>query len=133
MPYCTYLCCSLVLSYQSPHFIHTLYPLVLPQELSSSLWAIAKLGHNPGKVFLRAAEAKLLGRLLFLQPVDVANALWAFGRMHYQPVELLDELPLHIARRLMDFQPRDISCVLFGYTQARHYHAALLDALAPVS
>ena len=93
---------------------------------------MATLGHNPGKSFLRAAEARLLDRLPLLRSVDVATSLWALGRMHYKPTELLDELPLYIGKRLGEYKPQEISCVLFAYAHSRHYHAALLDAAAPV-
>jgi hypothetical protein len=103
------------------------------QELVTCLWSLASLGHVPTKRLLRAVECTLLQRVHLMNPQDVANALWAFGRLRYKATDLLDELPRHIAPRLAEFSPQELSCLLYGYTQARHYHCALMDAAAPVS
>lgn len=103
------------------------------QELVTCLWSMASLGHTPTKGLLREAERKLLQRVHLLNPQDVANVLWAFGRLRYKATDLLDELPRHVAPRLAEFSPQELSCLLYGYTQARHYHCALMDAAAPVS
>ncbi len=97
-----------------------------------SLWAIATLGYQPSKSLLQAAEKRLMERLPLLCPQDISMTLWAFGRLHYKPTELLDEVPLHIGRRLHEFKPQELSCVLFCYAHSRHYHASLLDAAAQV-
>jgi hypothetical protein len=102
------------------------------EELTRSLWSFASLSHYPGKRFLWTAESQLLERVALLTPQDVGNVLWAFGKFKYKPTRMLDELPLHIGRRLSDFKPQELSCLLYGYTQSRHYHASLLDAAAPV-
>ena len=67
-----------------------------------------------------------------LRPQDIGNVLWAFGRLRYKAVKLLDEVPLHLGPWLHQFTPRDMCCVLVGYTHARHYHRGVLDALAPL-
>lgn len=102
------------------------------EELTRSLWSLATLSHYPGKRFLWTAESQLLERVALMTPQDVGNVLWSFGRFKYKPVRLLDELPLHIGRRLSEFKPQELSCLLYGYAQSRHYHASLLDAAAPI-
>ncbi len=59
-------------------------------------------------------------------------ALYAFGKMRYKAAALMDEAPAYIVPHLHEFKPQELSMVLYGYTQTRHYHRALLDVMAPV-
>eukprot|EP00955_Chlamydomonas_euryale_P023928 251863-Chlamydomonas_euryale.AAC.11 len=102
------------------------------QALTNCLWAIAKLGHRPSPGLLRAAEARLLAAQEQLRPVDVAHALWAFGRLRFRAARLMSELPPLLAGELEAYAPEELSCVLFGYTHVRHYSPLLLDAAAPL-
>lgn len=59
--------------------------------------------------------------------------MWGFGQLQYKAAALMDVLPLHHGRRLAQYKPLELSLLLGGYAKARHYHASLLDAAAPVS
>lgn len=48
--------------------------------------------------------------------------LWAFGKLRYKAVRLMDELPLHLGPWLHEFSTADLCCLLAGYTNGRHYH-----------
>ncbi len=67
-----------------------------------------------------------------LVPQDVSLTLWAFGRMRFKAVHLLDELPLCLPAWLPAFKPAELCALLAGYANARHYHRGLLEALAPL-
>lgn len=56
------------------------------------------------------------------RPQDVGNMLWAFGKLRYKAVRLMDELPLHLGPWLHEFSTADLCCLLAGYTNGRHYH-----------
>ncbi|GFH18422.1 predicted protein, partial [Haematococcus lacustris] len=67
-----------------------------------------------------------------LVPQDIANLLWAFGRMRYKAATLLDELPLHLRYWKHAFTATDLCSVLCGYAHARHYHEGMLNTLSPL-
>ena len=53
---------------------------------------------------------------------DVCSVLWAFGRLRYKAVRLMDELPLYLGPWLHEFKPSELCLLLVGYTHGRHYH-----------
>lgn len=103
------------------------------QELSMVLWAMATLGYRPKRATLRAAELRLIALAPQLSAQDVGNSLWALGRMRFRAAELLEALPRSLTSRLHEFRPQEMSCLLYGYTHARHLHEPLLEAAVPVS
>ncbi|KAJ9516974.1 hypothetical protein QJQ45_027378, partial [Haematococcus lacustris] len=88
----------------------------------------------PGMAASPAAGQSEWGRrdAAILVPQDIANLLWAFGRMRYKAATLLDELPLHLRYWKHAFTATDLCSVLCGYAHARHYHEGMLNTLSPL-
>ncbi|KAL6759942.1 hypothetical protein V8C86DRAFT_1200220 [Haematococcus lacustris] len=88
----------------------------------------------PGMAASPAAGQSEWGRrdVAILVPQDIANLLWAFGRMRYKAATLLDELPLHLRYWKHAFTATDLCSVLCGYAHARHYHEGMLNTLSPL-
>jgi hypothetical protein len=60
-------------------------PLLLPQGLSNSAWAFAKLGFSSPILFEALAEAAL-GKLEAFTPQGLSNTAWAYATVgHYHP------------------------------------------------
>lgn len=102
------------------------------QELTTTLWSIARLGLRPPSTWLQQVEIELTHRLPAAKPQDVANALYAFARLNYKPTRFLDTVPAYFCHRLSEFAPQELANVLVGYTHSRHYCKAIMDEMARV-
>ena len=51
------------------------------RNLANTLWALAKMGHNPGGRLLSLLEAETLKKVGGFNPQNIANTLWAFANL----------------------------------------------------
>eukprot|EP00798_Chlamydomonas_sp_ICE-L_P003815 gene3813-13885_t len=114
-----------------PNEVKTLCEAVMDVELVVTLWSLSKLRQKPSLKFMQRMEDSLMRLMPYLGPQDVANSLHSFVKLRYKPSAFMSVAP-HFAPALLDFQPNEMSQVLYAYTQARQYSRQLLNASAPV-
>ena len=51
------------------------------RNLANTLWALAKMGHNPGDRLLGLLQAETLKKVAGFNPQNIANTLWAFANL----------------------------------------------------
>ena len=51
------------------------------RNLANTLWAFARLGHNPGVPLLQALAEESVKKLAGFNAQNLANTLWAFANL----------------------------------------------------
>ncbi|KAF5830609.1 hypothetical protein DUNSADRAFT_14256 [Dunaliella salina] len=111
-PMCASLLCLLLPQSQ------VMLPWCTPQELSSSLWAVAVSGVSPSddwlESFLLAFETALPNQVR--EPRHIATVMWGLARLGVAPdATWLATLKARTQQLLPAFTPRDIAQTLAGY------------------
>ena len=80
------------------------------QEVSQSLWSLAKLRANRPRL-LRALAGQVSALIDALSARDLATVVWAFGTLQHHPVSALQlELASAARTRFDEFEPQ-VPCV----------------------
>ncbi|KAK3255985.1 hypothetical protein CYMTET_34857 [Cymbomonas tetramitiformis] len=96
-------------------------PELNPKSLSSALWALAKLRHEPEPELMQELVREFGRKLSYFEPRGLANVTWAFGEMSYLPEqEVLQAMTRRIEDSLRDFSAHDLSQVCIGYGNLPH-------------
>eukprot|EP00798_Chlamydomonas_sp_ICE-L_P031146 gene31146-6286_t len=90
------------------------------------MWSMDQFGCQ----FLQRLETNLVRLLPYLSPQDISNTMYSFVKLRYKPAAFMDAAPPHLVVQLNDFKSNEISQMLYGYTQSRHYHRSLLNAIS---
>merc|ERR1711920_703 len=70
-------------------------------------------------------------RLYEFNPQELANMIWAYGRVHYIAPTLFDAVETEaVARGLGLFDPQELAMMVGAYGKAKHAAPALFDAVA---
>lgn len=89
-----------------------------PQELSNSIWALARLGTAGGEVeatWLNLWLSVSQDHLPDFQPIDLAQSMWALAVLRYQPGDSWFSCMLvNSYRKLTAFGPQDLSNLIWG-------------------
>lgn len=64
-----------------------------------SLWALARMRHDPGPKFVARAISVIAGKSASLQPIDVAQTLWSSVELGYLPGEKSRKVLLDLVDR----------------------------------
>lgn len=59
-----------------------------PQQLSTTLWALAQLQHHPPKPWLQQLLLSALQQMSIFKPIDFAQMLWGLSRLGFSPSPL---------------------------------------------
>lgn len=80
------------------------------QHIAVSLWAIAKLGFNPGREFLDIGAGRCTELVGEYNPQNIANSLWAFATLGETPGnKLLETMAARSLSQMKVLRPRDES------------------------
>lgn len=105
-----------------------------PTELSGLLASFATIGHTPTELLEPAAE-HVARHMSSYPPRYLATALWAFGKLGIHPGRgvpdggpaalngepLLSGVAAHVARRVHEFQPRELSMLSWSFATLEHH------------
>jgi hypothetical protein len=105
--------------------------LARPQDLSNSLWAVAKLGQQVrDSKQLQQLVAALVSKLSRANTQDVANTLWAVSEMQQQlPDQQLQPMLAAVVEQVHKADPQHVSNVLLACARFRYVPVQLLAAL----
>ncbi|KAG2429447.1 hypothetical protein HYH02_014029 [Chlamydomonas schloesseri] len=96
--------------------MHQLIGSYDPWDTTLSLWAYAQLDHYDEGALRALAEAAVAVAPI-LKPVDCANAVVAFAHLDYVHPELLRQIVQTVLDTLDDYQPGEVSQVLWGFAR----------------
>lgn len=86
----------------------------MPQELSNTAWAYARLQHDPYKTrpLLKAVASQVLRRVDTFECQHIATTAWAFAEYDWAPQDALQALYNEAANRGADIRPQHIAMLL---------------------
>jgi hypothetical protein len=58
------------------------------RNIANTLWAMAKMGHNPGQEFFQAMVKQSIKRIKDFNAQNLANTLWAFASIGEGPLSI---------------------------------------------
>ncbi len=93
-----------------------------PRELSSALWAIAKLGLGGCSAIVRDLAA-MVGTVMPLRSFssqDICNILWALATIGTRDPRLVDALLSEAERKLRDFNSQDLANTVWALAKLEH-------------
>lgn len=94
--------------------------LATPQNLANILWSAVTLGHTPEPEWMAQYYTAIELTINDYKPQDVANTLWAFGRMVYEgeqyrvSSDVVSTLLKQSYQRLHEFTPQHLANSVFG-------------------
>jgi uncharacterized protein YneF (UPF0154 family) len=84
-----------------------------PQNVASTLWAVATMGQRVTEQQLQQLVAALVSKLEHANPQDVANTLWAVATMGQRVTEQqLQQLVAALVSKLEQANPQDVANTL---------------------
>jgi hypothetical protein len=73
-----------------PHFLHAgTLQQAKPEEVAKTLWAVVTMGQQVPAQQMQQLLAAFGKQLAAAQPEDISRLLWACGKLHYLPLQLL--------------------------------------------
>jgi hypothetical protein len=101
-----------------------------PQEVSSTLWAVATLGVQLTEDQVQQLVQEFVDALPRADPQSVANTLWSVAKMgHTLPAHQLSKLLQRVQQLLQQLQPADIAGTLVACASMQYVPLPLLSAL----
>ncbi|CAL8462328.1 g1861 [Coccomyxa elongata] len=110
------------------HVIGTRLSDFTARNLSNSLWALAKMGHNPGEAMLNAMAAEVAKKLGGCNAQNLANIAWSYATLSHNPgEELLEAIAVEAEKKLAEFSPQNISNLLYAFAKLEYKPSAFLE------
>eukprot|EP00958_Prasinococcus_capsulatus_P018057 scaffold2088_cov399-Prasinococcus_capsulatus_cf.AAC.25 len=78
-----------------------------PREICSTMWGLARLGHNPGRLLDQFANG-ITDHLNSLSPQAICNLIWAYATLDHYAGRLVDAAVYQVQQRLAYFSQNDI-------------------------
>ena len=104
-----------MLIYRAVNKATELLPCFTSRELANTLWALARMGHNPGETFMSAFLYRAEEELPSFNSQDLANTLWALARMGHNPGEMFMSAFLDRAEtELPSFNSQSLTNILWA-------------------
>ncbi|GFH12317.1 uncharacterized protein HaLaN_07974 [Haematococcus lacustris] len=81
----------------------------MPQEVSCTMWALARLGASPSAGLLVEFFAATDRRLSSFKPQELSNMIWALAKVQHRPDKAwVDEFMRAAFHRLTEFTPQGL-------------------------
>ncbi|BDA46187.1 probable RAP domain-containing protein, chloroplastic [Coccomyxa sp. Obi] len=110
------------------HVIGTRLSEFTARNLSNSLWALAKMGHNPGEAMLNAMAAEVAKKFGGCNAQNLANIAWSYATLSHNPgEELLEAIAVQAEKKLAEFSPQNISNLLYAFAKLEYKPNAFLE------
>ena len=91
-----------------------------PQNLTNIIWAVAMLGYTPEREWMAVYYDAIDARSSRFGPQDVANTLWAYGRLRFEGQQykvspgVVNRMLQQAFRRMHEFTPQHLSNSAWG-------------------
>ncbi|KAK9861764.1 hypothetical protein WJX84_008936 [Apatococcus fuscideae] len=105
-------------------------PTCNPQELSNTVWALAKLGHYDAE-FLEIVAGEAERRITEFSQQNLANTAWAFSKLSHFKVSLLDSIAKQAITVIEDLSLQHITNIMWTLASFHHIPPSVSEVFVP--
>ncbi|DBA96718.1 TPA: hypothetical protein ACH3X1_015560 [Trebouxia sp. C0004] len=101
------------------------------RNIANTLWALAKMMHNPGDAFLNSLGVEAGKKVTDFNAQNHANTVWAFATLGHNPgTDVLRVMAKDAEGKVGKFTAQNMSNTLLAYAKLEHHPGHLMEVMA---